>query len=179
MVKYVMEKFEKIDILINAAGFGIIAPSIVDIDNEEWDLIVNVNLKGAFNTSKAIVPFMKKQYGGRIINISSMAGRTKSVIAGIHYTSAKAGLIGFTRHLSSELIRDNITVNAICPGVINTDLVQSQKTKRELKDISESIPIGRLGETRDLIKGIKYLADFDNSYITGTCLDINGGLYMN
>ena len=180
MVAYTKNTYGSIDVLVNAAGFGLIAPSITDISDESWELVVGVNLKGAFNTCRAVTPIMKEKGTGRIINISSLAGRTKSVIAGAHYTSAKAGLIGLTKHLAYELIEeDNITVNAICPGVTDTPLVRGQKTQAELDAITSGIPKGRLCTTDELAKAVKYLADFGNSYMTGISLDINGGLYMN
>ncbi|QUW21275.1 SDR family oxidoreductase [Sporosarcina sp. Marseille-Q4063] len=179
MIKYIYSKFGRIDVLVNAAGFGIIAPSISDISDDEWDLVLNVNLKGAFYTCRSVTPIMKKQKSGRIINISSLAGKTKSVIAGVHYTSAKAGLLGLTRHLADELMTSNITVNAICPGVTKTNLVCEQKTKEELATIATKIPMQKLGTVDDVVKAVKYFADFENSYITGISLDVNGGLFMN
>ena len=179
MIDFITSKFGQIDVLVNTAGFGLIAPSISDISDEEWDLVMNVNLRGAFYTCRSVTPIMKKQKSGRIINISSIAGRTMSVTSGVHYTSAKTGLLGLTRHLANELMNYNVTVNAICPGVTNTGLIQQQKTQEELSEIASNIPMQRLGEIEDIVKAAQYLADFENSYITGIGLDVNGGLFMN
>lgn len=178
-VKETVSKTGTADVLVNGAGFGLIAPRIEDVTDEQWDLVLNVNLKGAFYTCRSVVPYMKRQRSGRIINIASLAGRTKSVIAGIHYTSAKTGLVGLTRHLAHELMDFHITVNTICPGTTDTPLVRKQKTPEELAEIASRFPMKRLARVEEIVKGVKYLADFDNGYVTGIALDINGGMFMN
>lgn len=166
-----------VDILVNNAG--VLRPTKVDsISEDEWDFVVGVNLKGTFLCSQAVIPGMKARGWGRIINLSSTAGKNVSTIGGAHYTAAKAGVLGFTRHLASEVAGDGITVNAVCPGLIDTEMTRSTITEDQSKAYADSFPIARLGQPDEVANLIGFLASAKADYITGASLDINGGDLM-
>jgi NAD(P)-dependent dehydrogenase (short-subunit alcohol dehydrogenase family) len=163
-----------IDILINNAG--ILYPTRVeDISEEEWDRVIAVNLRATFLCSQAVLPGMRASKWGRIVNFSSTAGKSVSTIGGAHYTAAKAGILGFTRHLSREVAADGITVNAVCPGLIDTEMVQTTIPSDKVKAYADSFPIPRLGQPREVADLVAFLASDEAAYITGASLDINGG----
>lgn len=177
MVRSVGETLGPIDILVNNAG--VLRPTkIVDIDEAEWDFVVDVNLKGAFLCSQAVIPGMRERQWGRIVNLSSTAGKNVSTIGGAHYTAAKAGVLGLTRHMASEVAGDRITVNAICPGLIDTDMTRSTITTAQAEAYAASFPIPRLGLPEEVADLVAFLATEQASYITGASLDINGGDLM-
>lgn len=180
-VKRVTKKWGTINILVNNAGYSPkpngIRTSTWEMSNEEWQEVININLTGVFYCTRAIIPLMQKQKWGRIINISSMAGRTHVSIAGSHYGAAKAGVIGFTRQVAGELASFGITVNAIAPGRIRTkmvELVSEEINKKAIKDI----PVGHMGQPLDIANAVAFFASNEASFITGTTLDIDGGRYM-
>lgn len=174
VVDEVVQQFGRIDILVNNAGI-LRRGSIDNISEEEWDGVIDANLKSAFNCCKAVIPFMKKKRYGRIVNISSSAGRSVSTLGGVHYTASKAGMLGLTRHLARELAPHKITVNAVCPGTIDTPMTRNSTNKDELESITQSIPIGRIGKVDDVSHAILFLISDESSFITGVSLDINGG----
>ena len=177
MVREVIKRFGAIDILVNNAG--ILYPTkIENIDMEEWDRVLDINLKGTFICSKVVIPIMKKNKWGRIINMSSSAGRSVSTIGGSHYTTAKAGVIGFTRAIAKELAPFNINVNAVCPGLVNTVMVRKTISKEEIAEYAKSFPIGRLSEPEEVADLVLFLASERSSYIIGASIDINGGDLM-
>ena len=178
MVREVVEEFQTVDLLVNNAGFGQVAPSIADITDEDWGRVLDVNLKGVFNCCRAVVPTMSARRSGRIVNVSSIAGRRASVIAGAHYSAAKAGVLGLTRHLARELAPLAITVNAVCPGVTLTPLVRSQKSAEQLSAIAERIPLGRLGKPDDVAGVVLFLLSDEAAYLTGLELDVSGGALL-
>ena len=166
--------FGAVDILVNNAG--ILFPTRVeDIGEDEWDRVIAVNLKATFLCSQAVLPGMRKAGWGRIINFSSTAGKSVSTIGGAHYTAAKAGILGFTRHLSREVASDGITVNAVCPGLIDTEMVQSTIPEGKVRAYAASFPIPRLGQPHEVADLVAFLASDKAAYITGASLDINGG----
>ena len=179
LIKKTISTFGRVDILVNNAGLltakapaGI---SVREMNKEEWDRVLDVNLTGVFNCSKTVLPLMIKQRWGRIINISSMGGKTGNCPA--HYAASKAGVIGFTKTLAREVAAYNITVNAVTPGLIETDLFRSVSAEEKEAKIRQ-IPLGRLGTAQDVAEVVSFLVSERASYITGATIDINGGMLM-
>ena len=172
-----VEHYGEVNILVNNAG--ILRPTpVIDIGEDEWDLVVNVNLKGTYLCSRAVLPVMQKTGWGRIVNFSSTAGKNVSTVGGAHYTAAKAGILGFTRHLAKEVAGYGITVNAVCPGLIDTEMVRSTISTERAQAYAGSFPIKRLGEPFEVAELVAFLASDRAAYITGASLDINGGDLM-
>ena len=177
LVDGTLERFGAIHVLVNNAG--VLRPTrVVDMEEEEWDLIIRVNLKGTYLCSRAVLPVMRAQGWGRIVNMSSTAGRSTSTVGGAHYTASKAGVLGFTRHLARESARDGITVNAVCPGLIDTDMVRATISEEQMDAYAERFPVNRIGEPREVAEVVAFLASERTAYITGASLDINGGALM-
>ena len=164
-------------VLVNCAG-NLKPTPVIDIPESEWDSIVGVNLKGTFLCSQAVLAGMKKRRWGRIVNLSSTAGKNISTVGGAHYTAAKAGILGFTRHLASEVAGDGITVNAVCPGLIETQMIHSTISAERMDEYARSFPIPRLGQPEEVAAVVRFLASDDAAYITGAAVDINGGDLM-
>ena len=176
MVKTTLDKYGRIDILVNNAG--ILRPTrINDITKKEWDLVLDVNLNGTFLCTKAVLKTMKENGYGRIINMSSSAGRSVSTLGGAHYTTAKAGVLGFTRAVAKEMAPFGITSNAVCPGLIDTEMVRSDCSVEQIKKYEDSFPIPRLGAPEEVAALVLFLIS-DATYITGASIDINGGDLM-
>ena len=156
--------------------FGILRRrgSIEEIDDKEWDLVMNVNAKGVFNCSKAVIKTMKKQRSGKIVNISSSAGRSTSELGGAHYTASKAAVLGFTRHLAREVAPLGINVNAVCPGLIDTPMVRENTSPEEMVAQIKAIPMGRLGTPEEVSDLVLFLVSDASSYINGATIDIGG-----
>lgn len=166
-----------VDVLVNGAG-NLRPTPVIDIPEDEWDLIVDVNLKGTFLCSQAVLAGMKARRWGRIVNLSSTAGKNVSTVGGAHYTAAKAGILGFTRHLASEVAADGITVNSVCPGLIDTQMVRGTISDDRVDAYARSFPIPRLGTPGEVAALIRFLTSDDAAYITGASVDINGGDLM-
>ncbi|HTP06690.1 MAG TPA: 3-oxoacyl-[acyl-carrier-protein] reductase [Anaerolineae bacterium] len=175
MVDHVMQEFGRIDILVNNAGTTR-DNLIVRISDADWDLVLGVNLKGAFNCSKAVVRSMMKQRYGRIINISSVSGLAGQA-GQTNYSSSKAGLIGFTKALAKEVGSRGITVNAVAPGFVPTDLTSEILVKVQDEAIKMT-PLGRLGSVEDIAYAVAFLVSDEASFITGQVLSVDGGLAM-
>ena len=184
MVQRAVEAFGRVDILVNNAGGALHTPHrIEDVEVEDWDKVVNVNLRGAFFCCQAAIAQMRKQgAGGKIVNISAMAGRTYATLAGVQYASAKAGIGGLTRQLAREVGPEGINVNAVAPTVMLTgDRVRKLwelKTEEERRSVIEAIPLRRLAEPKEVARAVVFLASAAASYITGVTLDVNGGRFM-
>ena len=172
-----METYGQVNILVNNAGI-MFRTRILDISVEEWEKTMQVNLTGPFLCTKAVLPGMKEHGFGRIINISSSAGRSVSTLGGAHYTASKAGLLGLTRAAAKEVAPFGITVNAICPGLIDTEMARKTTTQEELQDFLDAFPINRLGMPEEVGDLVVFLCSEKASYITGVSLDINGGDLM-
>ena len=177
MILRTLSRFNSVDILVNNAG--VLRPTpIIDITEEEWDFVVTGNLKTTFLCSKNVIPVMQEKEWGRIINISSSAGKNISTIGGAHYTAAKAAVLGFTRHMAKEVAGFGITVNAVCPGLIDTEMVRSTITPQRTTEYAESFPTQRLGKPKEIADLVNFLSSEQASYITGASIDINGGDLM-
>ena len=177
MVGRVMDRFGRLDILVNNAAYAR-SKRFHDLTADEWRRAIEVNLTAPFLLIKAAVPAMKAQKYGRIVNISSLAGKTVSTLGGAHYTASKAGLQGLTRAAAKELGRFGITVNAICPGMIDTELTRENATQEQLDALAASYPVPRLGTREEVANLIGFLASEAAGYITGASFDINGGDLM-
>ena len=174
LIEETLERFGRIDILVNNAGITI-DRTMKKLTVEDWDTVVQVDLNSCYYTVKAALPHFIEQEGGYIINMSSFVGEAGN-FGQTNYAAAKAGLIGFTKSAALELARYNVTVNAICPGFIETsmfDVVPDNVKER----IRSRIPLGRIGEPRDIAKAVRYLV-VDGDYITGQTLNVNGGIFM-
>ena len=176
LVATTIEHYGTISILVNNAG--ILYPTRIEqITKPEWDQVLDVNLNGTFLCSQAVLETMKKNGFGRIVNMSSSAGRSVSTLGGAHYTAAKAGVLGFTRALAKEVAPFGITVNAICPGLIDTEMVRAECTLEQTSAYEVSFPISRLGQPYEIAQLVLFLTT-DAAYITGASIDINGGDLM-
>jgi len=183
MARSVIAEFGKIDILVNNAGGALHTKAkFEEVTEKDWDIVMDVNLKGAFFCCKEIIPQMIKQGGGRIVNISALAGRATASLAGVQYTSAKAGIGGLTRHLAKEMGKHNIYINAVAPGITmsgpRVEALWNQKSEQEKKKVLDSIPLNRLGKPEDVANVVLFLASEEASYITGATIDSNGGRWM-
>ncbi len=173
--KWILQETGRIDVLVNNAGIardGL----LVRLKEKDWDEVVDTNLKGAFLCSKAASKTMIKQHYGKIVNISSVVGAMGNP-GQANYVASKAGLIGLTKAVARELASRNITVNAVAPGYIETDMTQnlSEQVQSELK---EMIPLARLGKPEDVAETVVFLASDQAAYITGQVIHVNGGMYM-
>ena len=169
------KEFGRIDILVNNAGLtrdGL----AMRMKRDDWDTVIATNLSGAFFAIQQVLPGMVKERWGRIINISSVVGESGNP-GQANYVASKAGLIGLTKSLAQELGSRNITVNAVAPGFIETDMTGALTEETKAK-ILEGIPLKRMGTAGDIAAAVKFLASDDASYITGHVLDVNGGMYM-
>ncbi len=177
MVEKILSVFGRVDILVNNAGV-LFSTRFENISEEEWDLVMNVNVKGTFLCSQAVIPAMKKNNYGRVINLSSTAGRNVSTLGGAHYTSSKAAILGLARAIAKEMAAFGITANSICPGLIDTEMVRKSCLPEQLRKYALSYPIQRLGTTEEVSSLILFLASPQAAYITGAAIDIDGGDLM-
>ncbi len=176
MVQLVLKKFKRVDILVNNAAI-IKRGSIEDLTEEDWDRVMDVNLKGAFNCTKAVVGTMKKQRYGKIVNISSIAGKIGDLASAPCYGASKAGMTCLAKSLARELASYNINVNVVAPHAIETDM-SKEWSEEKRKSIIADIPLGRLGEPEDVAEAVVFLVSDKAKFITGEVLDVNGGCLM-
>lgn len=175
MVDKALAEFGKVDILVNNAGITR-DTLILRMEESDWDAVLDVNLKGAFNCSKAVIRSMMKQRYGRIVNISSVSGQAGQA-GQTNYSASKAGLIGFTKALAREVASRQITVNAVAPGFIPTALTDVL-TDEQKKSILDVTPIGRMGKPEEIAAAVAFLASEEAAYITGQVLAVDGGMAM-
>ena len=174
-VDEIVKEFGRIDILVNNAGISE-QKLLTDITDSDWENMISTNLSGAFYFCRAVLPYFVHRKSGRIINISSMWGETGGSCE-VHYSAAKAGLIGLTKALAKEVAPSGITVNAVSPGVINTEMV-TKLGKDTVDMLREEIPVMRLGTPEDVANAVSFLADDKSSYITGQIISVNGGIVI-
>ncbi len=170
-----LDAFGRIDVLVNNAG--ITQPlKILDIEAGHYDAVTDVSLRGTLYMSQAVIPAMRAQKSGSIVNMSSVsAQRGGGIFGGPHYSAAKAGVLGLTKAMARELAPDNVRANAICPGFIATDITAGKLTDDMRKQVLDGIPMGRAGEAKDVAGCALFLASGLSGYCTGTELDVNGG----
>jgi len=174
MVDRARARFGSVDILVNNAGV-LRSTALDQISEDEWDLVVNANLKAGFLCAQAVAPDMKTRRYGKIVNMASMAGRATSTLGGAHYTAAKAGVLGLTRHLARELAPYRINVNAVSPGIVDTPMVAAALPPEERQKLAASIPFERLAAPAEVASLVAFLASDEAAYITGASVDIHGG----
>jgi NAD(P)-dependent dehydrogenase (short-subunit alcohol dehydrogenase family) len=178
MVEEAGRRLGEPDILVNNAGGFPKLRTLLEIEEEEWDAIIALNLKSAYLCSRAVLPGMIARRRGRIVSLSSPAARSLTNFSATHYAAAKAGILGFTRHLAYEVGQYGITVNAVAPGTTLTARVRRARTPEDQARIASLIPLGRLGLPEDTAGAVAFLASDDAAYITGITLDVNGGKVM-
>lgn len=176
MVDQVKKAFGRIDILVNNAGI-IRRGTIETVTEEDWDRVIEVNLKGTFNCSKAVVETLKQQRYGKIVNVSSIAGKMGDITSAPGYGPSKAGIDALTKTLARQLAPYGINVNGVAPHAIETEM-SAQWSDERRKEIIASIPLGRLGKPEDVAEAVLFLASEEASFITGEILDVNGGALM-
>ena len=175
LVKRAVEAYGQVDVFVNNAGItrdGL----LLRMNNADWDAVLDTNLKGAFLCTRAVAKVMSKQRSGRIINISSVVGEMGNA-GQANYCASKAGLLGLTKSVARELARRNVTVNAITPGFITTEMTEDM-TEKAQETMTEQIPLGRPGSAEDVANAVIFLASDQSAYITGQVLGVNGGMYM-
>lgn len=174
LINETIEHFGQIDILVNNAGINR-DKTLKKLEVDDWDEVIQVDLNSAFYTVRAALPHMIEHGSGKIINMSSFVGEAGN-IGQANYAAAKAGLLGFTKTAAQELARYGITVNALCPGFIETDMVANIPEEAREK-LLKTVPLGRFGKPEEIARAVRYLI-VDGDYITGQSLDINGGVYI-
>jgi len=184
MINAVIEKWGRLDILVNNAGITQ-AVSNLDMTEEDWNRILDVNLKGTFLCTKEALPHMIRQGWGRIVCISSVSGKKGGGrIGGVHYAASKAGILGFTKALVREISPKGITANAICPGTIDTGkdpgrrMWDGRTAMEGLEEARRNIPVGRVGTPEDVARAVLFLASEEAGFINGEVMDVNGGAYL-
>lgn len=169
-----IKKAGGIDILVNSAGINY-CKRIGDISLKEWEDVIALNLRSVFLTCREAVKMMKKNKSGKIVNISSIAGRHRSVVSGVHYVASKSAIIGLTKQLSYEVAKFGINVNAVCPSQTMTEMLSKSMNSRQIAELKKNIPLNRVAEVKEQVGPILFLCSDAASYITGTYLDVNGG----
>ncbi len=176
LMECTMRDFGQIDILFNNAGIMYPTP-VEDISEEEWDEVLDVNLRGVFFCCQAVTPIMKKRRQGKILNIASLAGKVGGIAAGAHYSASKAGVICLTKTFARELAPFGVTVNAIAPGPVDTDMGRLFSPGAR-EDLTKACPLGRFADTGDIAEAAIFLLSDGAKHITGEILDVDGGMLM-
>jgi len=174
-VDQVIARFDTIDVLVNNAGVLRTTTPLEKITEEEWDLLMNVNLKGFFLFLRSVLPIMREKKYGKIVNMASSAGRSTSELGGAHYTASKAAVLGLTRYTAREYGPYGINVNSICPGLVETPMIREEATQKRLDHWLEQIPLGRFADPVEAADLVLFLASDQARYITGATIDFNGG----
>lgn len=164
-----------VSVLVNNAGIAT-AGSFVDLSDEQWRRTLAVNLDGVFHCSRAALPFLREASNGSIVNVGSIAGRSYSRTASVAYAASKGGVVAFTRQLAVELARESVRVNCVCPGLVDTQIMAQNTSPEQLAGLMETIPLGRLAAPIEVAAAVCFLASHAASYLTGTVIDVTGGL---
>lgn len=175
-VKSVIDHFDQLDVLINCAGI-LSSTKISEMQRDEWDKVLSVNLSGTFFAIQKSFPYLQKSKCGRVINISSTAGRMGGIENSMSYTASKGGVCAITKGIARKFAPYNITCNAVCPGPTATDIVQTY-SEEELKNLNNNILLGRLGKPEEIASVVCFIASEEASYITGSMIDVNGGFWI-
>jgi len=178
LVTRTVDELGVIDILVNNAGSLIERLRILELTEARWDEVIDLNLKSAFLCCRAVAASMMERKSGAIINVSSIAGRTGGALGSIHYSTAKGGIITFTKGLAKELAPFGVRVNAVSPGVIDTHYHEQFSTPEMMKGYVAGIPLGRVGNPEEVASVICFLASSASSYLAGETIEINGGMFM-
>jgi NAD(P)-dependent dehydrogenase (short-subunit alcohol dehydrogenase family) len=177
MVNETLARFGKIDFLVTSAGI-LFRTGFTDIPMQEWDELMDTNVRGLFMCNQFVVREMLKQGGGTIVNVASVAGRSISLIGGAHYCASKHAVIGITRHMARELCTQGIRANAFCPGATHTPMIHDNMATDEVKGLEQRIALGRLADPEEHAQVIAFMLSDAASYLNGACLDSNGGSVM-
>jgi 3-oxoacyl-[acyl-carrier protein] reductase len=175
-IQEVLSRWDRVDVLVNNAGICLVGP-IETIEEKEWDRVLEVNLKGVFLCSQAVMGSMKARGCGCIINMGSVAGKVGGIAVGAHYSASKAGVMCLTKSLAKELAPHGVRVNGIAPGVVETDMTR-MITQGDWSGYLAQIPMGRVGTVQEVARAALFLASDDASFITGEIMDVNGGQFM-
>ena len=176
IVEQIIDRWARVDILVNNAGICPMTP-LLEITAAEWDRVMAINLKGVFLCSQAVVPVMRQQASGKIINIASSAGQMGGIAVGVHYSASKAGIFGLTKSLA-RILAPGIQVNAVSPGTTESEMTRGWQDA-SIQNIIRQIPAGRLGRPIDTAAAVLFLASEQAGFITGQTINVNGGLLMN
>ena len=172
LVEKVIEEFGQVDILVNNAGICRLSQPFEELEDEAWDAVLDVNVKGVLHCVRAVIPLFKAQNAGKIVNVASLAGEVGGIATAADYVASKAAVLGLTKSLARYLGPYQVNVNAVAPGFIRTSMTEAMQI-----DVG-GIPLRSVGEPEDVAEAICFLASPRSRYITGTTLDVNGGLYM-
>ena len=183
LTREVVDAWGRIDVLVNNAGGALFTPHILeDVQEKDWNLVVDVNLKGAFLFCQAVIPVMEKRKRGAIVNISALAAHWRASLAGVQYTAAKAGVEGLTRQLAYDWGKSGIRVNAVAPTVTLTgdrvEALWNSKSEEEKNKVLSAIPLGRMSTPEEVASVVVFLACDESSYVTGITIDVCGGRYL-
>ena len=178
LVDRAAQELGAIDILVNNAGSLVERLKLLELTEERWDYVMALNLKSAFLCAQAVAPSMMERRQGAIINVSSIAGRNGGALGSIHYSSAKGGLITFTKGLAKELAGYGVRVNAVSPGVVDTAFHETFSTSEMMKGYVAAIPLGRVGTPAEVARVIAFLASDAANFLAGETIEINGGMMM-
>ncbi len=178
MVAETVAAFGPVDILVNNAGSLVERLRLLELTEERWDEVINLNLKSAFLCAQAVAASMIERKSGAIINVTSIAGRNGGALGSIHYSTAKGGMITMTKGLAKELAPSGVRVNAVSPGVIDTPFHEQFSTPEAMKNFANIIPLGRVGKSEEVAQTIVYLASEAASFLIGETIEVNGGMLM-
>ncbi len=178
LVEKTVAAFGPVDILVNNAGSLVERLRLLELTEEKWDAVIDLNLKSAFLCAQAVAASMIERKTGTIINVTSIAGRNGGALGSIHYSTAKGGMITMTKGLAKELAPHGVRVNAVSPGVIDTPFHEQFSTPEAMKNFTNIIPLGRVGKSREIGQTVVYLASEAASFVIGENIEINGGMLM-